>query len=452
MYKKVLGNTPAMYIAAEGLCRSRESGNEPAEEEKTSLEMTAYVFAPLVVSFCVWMLKEAEKIGLKRVYFLSRDGYQFYRCAKKIAEVLGSGVEVRYLYVSRYSLRIPCFFLMGEEALAYICLRGMEVNFLDLMERAGLTHEEAAQTAEEIGYRKRLEDPIPLTQIPGFRDRLKNSPFFMRRMEEISRAAFENTAKYLMQEGLLDDVNWGIADSGWTGTTQQILAQLLGAVQKEKMPPRFHGFYFGLYDLPAGADASAYHTYYFSPEGNLNRKAEFANSLFEAVFGAPHGMATGYKKTKTSVVPKLSDGGGLQQKKIRKQTERILCFVRIWAAEADRQVLSREQLHKMLRLFMGMPDMEEAVCYGNYRFSDDVTERRTHPLALPMTEEELMSGHILEKFVRLYVKKYLPVKESAWYEGSAMLFSERAAWHQRCYRRYKKLIYIRKRLERKLGK
>ena len=73
-------------------------------------------------------------------------------------------------------------------------------------------------------------------------------------------------------------------------------------------------------------------------------------------------------------------------------------------------------------------------------------------LALPMTEDELLSGHILEKFRRLYLKKDLPVRESAWYEGSAKLYSSRAAWHQRHYRRYKELIYLRKGLERKLRK
>ena len=109
-------------------------------------------------------------------------------------------------------------------------------------------------------------------------------------------------------------------------------------------------------------------------------------------------------------------------------------------------------LGQLLRVFMSRPDEQEAKYFGNYLFSDDVTEERVHPLALPMTEDELRSGHILEKFRRLYLGGELPVKESAWYEGSAALYSEKAAWHQRHYRRYKELIYLRKGLERKLRK
>ena len=119
---------------------------------------------------------------------------------------------------------------------------------------------------------------------------------------------------------------------------------------------------------------------------------------------------------------------------------------------ADTSEKDARFIARLLRLFMSRPDRSEAEVYGNYRFSDDVTEKRTHPLALPMTEDELLSGHILEKFRRLYLKRNLPVRESAWYEGSAKLYSSRAAWHQRHYRRYKELIYLRKGLERKLRK
>lgn len=497
MYKQILEKSPALYEASELLIReeaavqSRERKNAgvlkaeiPTDLKKRGslhLETTACVFAPLAVSFCRWVLAEAQRLGLKRVYFLSRDGYQFYRCAAELAKALQSSVEVRYLYVSRYSLRIPCFFRMGEEALGYICLRGMEVSFLDLMERAGLNREEAERTAAEIGYQKEVTETIPLTEVPIFRDRLKDSPFFMGRMKEISRASFDAAAGYLTQEGLLDQISWGIVDSGWTGSTQQVLGELLEAVaedtpfaaRKKEACRGFHGFYFGLFDLPRGSDASRYHTWYFSWKGNLKRKAEFSNSLFEAVFSAPHGMVTGYEKAggmkEPRFVPKLRKNRGLQADEMECQTRWILKFTKLWLAgnqtkaagksrEKDagesktQSVLRPDQAQAMLRLLMGSPDAEEAKVYGDYLFSDDVTERRTHPLAQPMTEEELLSGHIVEKWLRLYVKKALPVKESAWYEGSAARYSCRAAWHQRHYRRYKRLIYVRKEWERKMKK
>ena len=433
-------------------------------------QMTCFLLAPVAVSFAAWVLREAVGRKIDRVYFLARDGWQFYQAARALQKSWKLPVELRYLYCSRYSLRIPCYCLMGEEALGYICLRGMEVSFADMMARAGLDEGEAAAIAGKIGYREDIRKPIPLTQIPKFRERLSQCPLFLEKMQNVSREAYRNAMDYFDREGLLEEGSFAIADSGWTGTTQQVLEQLLASGGRKRP---LDGFYFGLYDLPAGVDPLRYHTFYFSPAGNLRRKAEFSNSLFEAVFSAPHGMTVGYREGGTG--PVLAAERGLQADEMERQTEWIERYAECYGQKrpapgqdggerngsgqgspgesaADTSEKDAGFIARLLRLFMSRPDRSEAEVYGNYRFSDDVTEKRTHPLALPMTEDELLSGHILEKFRRLYLKKDLPVRESAWYEGSAKLYSSRAAWHQRHYRRYKELIYLRKGLERKLRK
>ena len=285
---------------------------------------------------------------------------------------------------------------------------------------------------------------------------------------------------------MLEDLPWAVVDSGWTGTTQQVLEELLNAVKERNLvgepkwpdgcgQPQKHifveGFYWGLFDLPKNADPSRYHTFYFSWKENfpwmenLRRKVEFSNSLFEAIFSAPDGMTVGYETAEKNghicYIPRHNRKQGLQAEKINKQMERILEYTKRWlqnqsSSDGWRNVAEKESMvrmiYQMLRHFMARPSMEEAKVYGSYRFSDDVTEERTHPMALPLSEEELSGSHILERMLRLYVKKDLPVKESAWYEGSAALYSERANWHQRHYRRYKALIYLRKEAERKLRK
>ena len=413
-------------------------------------QMTCFLLAPVAVSFAAWVLREAVGRKIDRVYFLARDGWQFYQAARALQKSWKLPVELRYLYCSRYSLRIPCYCLMGEEALGYICLRGMEVSFADMMARAGLDEGEAAAIAGKIGYREDIRKPIPLTQIPKFRERLLQCPLFLEEMQNISREAYRNAMDYFSREGLLEEGSFAIADSGWTGTTQQVLEQLLASGGRKRP---LEGFYFGLYDLPPGADPLRYHTFYFSPAGNLRRKAEFSNSLFEAVFSAPHGMTVGYKEGGTG--PVLAAKRGLQADEMERQTAWIERYAECCGQKgvaADTSEKDARFIARLLRLFMSRPDRSEAEVYGNYRFSDDVTENRTHPLALPMTEDELLSGHILEKFRRLYLKRNLPVRESAWYEGSARLYSSRASWHQRHYRRYKELIYLRKGLERKFRK
>ena len=441
-YRKIIEKDPVFSE----ISRQMVSSGDGSFQE----QMTCFLLAPVAVSFAAWVLREAVGRKIDRVYFLARDGWQFYQAARALQKSWKLPVELRYLYCSRYSLRIPCYCLMGEEALGYICLRGMEVSFADMMARAGLDEGEAAAIAGKIGYREDIRKPIPLTQIPKFRERLLQCPLFLEEMQNISREAYRNAMDYFSREGLLEEGSFAIADSGWTGTTQQVLEQLLASGGRKRP---LEGFYFGLYDLPPGADPLRYHTFYFSPAGNLRRKAEFSNSLFEAVFSAPHGMTVGYKEGGTG--PVLAAKRGLQADEMERQTAWIERYAECCGQKrvaADTSEKDARFIARLLRLFMSRPDRSEAEVYGNYRFSDDVTENRTHPLALPMTEDELLSGHILEKFRRLYLKRNLPVRESAWYEGSARLYSSRASWHQRHYRRYKELIYLRKGLERKLRK
>ena len=441
-YRKMIEKDPAFSEVSRQMASS--CGSSFPEQ------MTCFLLAPVAVSFAAWVLREAVGRKIDRVYFLARDGWQFYQAARALQKSWKLPVELRYLYCSRYSLRIPCYCLMGEEALGYICLRGMEVSFADMMARAGLDEGEAAAIAGKIGYREDIRKPIPLTQIPKFRERLLQCPLFLEEMQNISREAYRNAMDYFSREGLLEEGSFAIADSGWTGTTQQVLEQLLASGGRKRP---LEGFYFGLYDLPPGADPLRYHTFYFSPAGNLRRKAEFSNSLFEAVFSAPHGMTVGYKEGGTG--PVLAAKRGLQADEMERQTAWIERYAECCGQKgvaADTSEKDARFIARLLRLFMSRPDRSEAEVYGNYRFSDDVTENRTHPLALPMTEDELLSGHILEKFRRLYLKRNLPVRESAWYEGSARLYSSRASWHQRHYRRYKELIYLRKGLERKFRK
>ena len=50
-----------------------------------------------------------------------------------------------------------------------------------------------------------------------------------------------------------------------------------------------------LYEIPEGEGRENYHSFYFTPWGEIKRKVHFSNSLFEAVFSAPEGMTLSYR-------------------------------------------------------------------------------------------------------------------------------------------------------------
>ena len=45
---------------------------------KTSKE----ILAPALNDFVLWILRKAQRNGIRRLYFLARDGYLMYRCAR----------------------------------------------------------------------------------------------------------------------------------------------------------------------------------------------------------------------------------------------------------------------------------------------------------------------------------------------------------------------------------
>ena len=94
---------------------------------------------------------------------------------------------------------------------------------------------------------------------------------------------------------------------------------------------------------------------------------------------------------------------------------------------------------------MGAPTQEEAERYGRLSFTDDVLEKRGKKLAEPMTEKELCDNHVLRKAMAMLGTRRSGVKESAWYEGSAVNSGSHVGRHLRRYAGYKYLLYLRKR-------
>lgn len=443
-YKRILERNELLFTMA-------EQGYKTCDTKQIAEQTTCYIFAPMVYCFTGWVLKRAQELGIRRLYFLSRDGWQFYHCAKELSREWNLSMECRYLECSRYAMRIPCFGKMGDAALDFICLGGVKVTFLSMMRRAGLNSEEAEEIAKAIGYHEEITAPLSYRKVLSFRESLKNCVLFQKRLKEISREAYPMAEGYLRQEGLFDDIEYAIVDSGWTGTTQQTLQQLLNLGGYRK---RIRGFYWGLYEIPKGTEAGDYYTYYFSPKGDYHKKVFFSNCLFEAVFSAPYGMVLSYCQRGESYIPIYERIQGSQAEEMECQKNLIMNCVRqrkekVCPEKSEEFLGYRQILYLLLKSFMGYPNKEEAEWYGNYQFSDDVLEESQQSIAAKLTEEELKKHHVFHKMKYMFTKNTEALPESAWYEASAVLYGNNTWWHRKQYQWYKYLIYIRKKIKSK---
>ena len=66
----------------------------------------ADLIAPLYVPFVYKVLLDATLSGIKKIFFLARDGYILYQIAQSLQSEFPN-IELRYLYVSRSSLYLP---------------------------------------------------------------------------------------------------------------------------------------------------------------------------------------------------------------------------------------------------------------------------------------------------------------------------------------------------------
>lgn len=450
--------------------------NERAGDSVSSADwLYLNVLAPVLVSYVKWVLAEAIRSKKKRLYFLARDGYQMYLVAERLCKAWNLDVECRYLYVSRYAIRVPEYHLIGEKCLERICIGGIDVTFEKIMKRAALSEKEALVVADECGYREKYRTLLHYQEVMQIKSILKNSTHFFEYVYAHSKEAYPKAIGYFKQEGLLDPVPYALVDSGWIGTLQQSLQNLIDSVKKKNstnLSNRIEGYYFGLYELPTEAEKENYHAFYFRPNGNIRRKVHFSNSLFEAVFSAPDGMTIGYEEQQDgSFRPVFDQKEHPNQEQIRKNVELLNIYLQeylsqntgegladnyetrrqLWHAGLKKQATEQEiqMVEGLLSKFMGEPTSFELEAYGGILFSDDVLEDDLKKVSADLSEEEIKNQSFWNKTLIMLGIKKAEIHESAWIEGSIVKNGNNIGHNLRQAARYKYFVYLRKWLKKR---
>ena len=350
-------------------------------------------------------------------------------------------------------MRVPEYHLLGEHCLERICVGGIDVTFEKIMQRAALTDKEAGEIAALAGYTENYRKVINYHEVMQLKDRLKKIPLLFHYIDSHSKEAYGTAIGYLTQEGLLEPVPYALVDSGWIGTIQQSIEHLL----RQKQPDRkLEGYYFGLYEIPKGEERENYHSFYFTPWGEIKRKVHFSNSLFEAVFSAPEGMTLSYRaegeKDKTIYVSVTDSRENLNRERI----SRYICWLEEFLQEKKQSLPQADSgyVEELLSPFMGNPTQFEAEAYGSLLFSDDVREDNNQKVSADFSEQEIKNHHLLNRLLIMTGVRKKVLHESAWIEGSIATcgtLNERGRvrnrWHAVFY---KYVIYLRKWLKQNL--
>ena len=408
-----------------------------------------FVLAPFLLLFTIWTLKTAEKNGVTRLYFLARDGYPAYKLACKLCEKYKIEIECKYLYCSRYSLRIPMYSENIEEMLEYICRSGIDVSLQKVLKRAGLQEAQIAELEQSELSTMNFQDKLSYSQLNELKNILSANAVFLEMVTKNSRKQWSSLREYLIQEGLADDQHIGLVDSGWIGSTQK---SICGILRRMGIVAELDGYYWGLYDIPHDMEADRYHSFFFDKKHGMKNKIFFSNCLIETVFSNTHGTTISYERKDEKIVPVIQDKFSNAEfisdfNHLAEQYTEF--FLNTCSREAFEQFNSKKAvriLSKSLLKFMYNPTIVEAEFFGKLRFSDDLLDDNTRELGPVFEIQELKENHFFNRVLNAIGLKNTFIHESAWFGGTVCRSTKYTYWHNYSYLAYRLLSYLKKSL------
>ena len=391
--------------------------NHNTNEEKIR-HYSKKIVGPVMFSYVEWILNEAQKRKLERIYFLARDGFLLYKIAQRICKERKINIDCRYFYCSRQSLRMPSYHIIGDEAFDLLLLGGYHITPRSLLERAMLEPEETDEILSELN----VENPLAALserELMEISAKIRENQRYKDAVTQRSRRAYAETIEYFRQEGFFECKNLAIADSGWTGSMQRSIRQLL---QNEGFDGSITGFYFGMYVEPKDEADGDYLTFYFDGKSGAKRKASFNNNLFECMLSANHPMTVGYESRDGKTVPVFTKSASEDMiSLINAQISGALEFTDGKLKESFESFDYEKELrkvYKILKRAMVYPSRDFATVYGSFAFCDDVTEGYHMTLADPKMRKALRSYMLIPRIYRkLFKQKKKNSEELFWPYG-----------------------------------
>lgn len=194
------------------------------------------VFGPLLYGFVNWLYEDAKSQEIKKILFLSRDGY----IMKRLYDALELDIPAEYFEVSRRSLRVPNY----NENMSYAEMVGTlsvpnMTNVVQILDSFGLEADDYRDAITACGFT--FDQQIK-------RDKLIENEDFHKLYDQIKADIFNEAdkertpfKKYIGQVDFSEKT--AIVDIGWGGSMQKYMVQTL---EKMGLAHNIYGYYVGL--------------------------------------------------------------------------------------------------------------------------------------------------------------------------------------------------------------
>jgi FMN phosphatase YigB (HAD superfamily) len=390
-----------------------------SSREEALRNVAAGVVAPTLVGYVIWVLQQAQKRGLKRLYFVSRDGQILLEIARRLVSKLDIDCELRYIYGSRLSWNLPALASLDDDQASQMLERPSwildttsAVSVRDFWARVDITPEAIEDHLATIGFEnedweRTLSSKEQQALHPLLSER-KIKELILKKAAQQQKILID----YLAQEMLLDTIPKGLVDLGWFGSSYDSLYPIL----KSKSATLDVGLFFGLRDHFQKNQSSSKKGYFFDEQ----LQTGFASALpglgivpLEMFCAADHNTVIGFVEKGGQACPLFRDkdnqrvnewGLALVRDAVYNFTENLLFDGGLVNPYAD----VREASSEVLKSFWLTPSELEATAWGNFPWEKGHSEK-TDSLAEPYDWLHVVKCFLTMRF---------PSNRGIWTEGS----------------------------------
>ena len=322
--------------------------------EDTFAAFAADFVVPAYLPYAIYVLREARRMGIRKLYFLSRDSYILLKAAQALSKET-EGLELHYLFVSRRSLLLP--YLCGEDEYAYLAASDHHTLVrIDTIDKR-LRH--LGTSREEMRIKFGIEFPYSkvnnIKEQEDFLQKIFHSDFTPH-LQQRAQEQLCLLLDYFRQEGLMDGEPSAAVDVGWLGTSRLMINHILRRVGAKDL----HFFYYGVRRDVFPPSAGRYSTYFQAEELSTETTA-----LLEHYYSAsPYPSTIAYQERENGeVIPVFADNEEFSHTPITKANQTAI------EAIASAMQVQEEMDERMLR------DWAKCTfaCLGNPAMNLDIT-------------------------------------------------------------------------------
>lgn len=319
---------------------------------------------PVLYSYAEWIANQAIEKGIKRLYFIARDGYIIKKIVDMILLNRRKDIRTSYIYGSRKAWRMP----------------SLSEDYYNLYQLILWSHTYRIHTLDDLAEvlhisLQELYKYLPGTYIKDQKNRtisnmelefIAQSLSVDKRFQRfhLQKLAYERklVLEYLKQEVDISDSHFAFVDVAGSGMTQGCLRQLL----KERYKEPIRTFFFKVDRVNLIEDSI---TDTFLPSFLQN------NVAIEMLCRAPHGQTKGYSAKKGKIVPVIE---GLETERLIEHgfydyENGIMDFTELMCKTSEKcdkrigslknvllylQHIAQEPTKELLEFFASMPSSE----------------------------------------------------------------------------------------------